>query len=515
MPRQNLRVGPYAAVFVVFALVLIAVHGPYLRLPYFWDELGQFVPAALDILQHGQWIPHSTTPNVHPPGVMAYLALFWRIAGYSIAATRVAMLLLGAAAVVAVFLLAIHMCATLKGAPAFMPVALLLASPLFYMQSMFAQLDMPAMLFTVLVLLLFLQDRTRDAALASTVLVLVKETGLIVPVVLAGWLLREKRFREAAYFVAPTIVLVAWIIYLRHGTGHWLGDSGFAHYNVFYPLHPVRLSISFLRRGYYLFVENFHWIGTAAIIFAWRKTSIYRTRAWAIVASVFVAHSILVSVLGGATLERYLLPVIPLFYIAVGVAWSALPPLWRGLSQAAMFAGLLAGFFWNPLWPFPFENNLAAVDFVRLQAQAAEYVEQNYPDKLVASAWTFPDALRRPEFGYVSRSIAVKGIENFHRDSIAGLKGDSVGVLVVYSRTWEPKMSVLHVPWIANLLARYYDYEPQIKDEDIAQDLGLYPRMRWEQHGQWIEVYAREGSPEILVRAVPPVRKPFSPLASQ
>ena len=25
---------------------------PYLNLPYYWDELGQFVPAALDIYQH-------------------------------------------------------------------------------------------------------------------------------------------------------------------------------------------------------------------------------------------------------------------------------------------------------------------------------------------------------------------------------------------------------------------------------------------------------------------------------
>src|SRR5580692_6217129 len=86
-------------------LLLFLAHLPYFGLPYFWDELGQFVPAALDIFHDGAWIPHSTVPNAHPPGVMAYLALVWRIAGYSITATRLSMLALAAAAVVFTYML--------------------------------------------------------------------------------------------------------------------------------------------------------------------------------------------------------------------------------------------------------------------------------------------------------------------------------------------------------------------------------------------------------------------------
>jgi hypothetical protein len=255
-------------------------------------------------------------------------------------------------------------------------------------------------------------------------------------------------------------------------------------------------------------VENFHWIGTILIIIAWRNTRIFRNRTWAVVASVFVAHVLLVTLFGGAALERYLLPVIPLFFIAVGAAWSTVPSRWRGISQAAMFVGLIVCLFWNPPWPFPFENNLAAVDFVRLHAQAAEYIEQNYSDKLVASAWPFPDALRRPEFGYVTRSIAVKGIENFHRDSVLALKRDGVPVLVTYSRTWEPQTGIVRIPWIRSLLARYYEYEPQVTPSEIQQDLGLYPRMRWERRGQWIEA-------EILVRRLESDPKPFTSSRSQ
>src|SRR5208337_4814348 len=107
-----------AAVFVFVALVLYARHAPFLSLPYFWDEMGQFVPAALDIFHDGAWVPHSTVPNVHPPGVMAYLAAVWRMFGYSIEATRAAMLLLGSLTVLFSFLLAIQLCRGLRDAPA-------------------------------------------------------------------------------------------------------------------------------------------------------------------------------------------------------------------------------------------------------------------------------------------------------------------------------------------------------------------------------------------------------------
>ena len=48
---------------------------------------------------------------------------------------------------------------------------------------MLAQLDMPAMTLSILALLLFIEDRFAWSAAACTVLVLVKETGAIEPVV--------------------------------------------------------------------------------------------------------------------------------------------------------------------------------------------------------------------------------------------------------------------------------------------------------------------------------------------
>ena len=250
-PRRKVRIDTYLFFFVSFAAVLFLIHMPFFTLPYFWDEMGQFIPAALDILHDGAWVPHSTVPNVHPPGVMAYLALVWKLFGYSIPASRSAMLLLGSLAVLFSFLLAIQLCRGLREAPAFAAAVLLLLDPLFYTQSMMAQLDMPAALFTVLGLLLFLQDRHVGATLACTALVLAKETGALLPLIFGAVLLFDTaRRRYATLYAAPFLVLAAWLFILWRTTGQLFGDAGFAHYNIGYALHPVRVAMCMVRRVY-------------------------------------------------------------------------------------------------------------------------------------------------------------------------------------------------------------------------------------------------------------------------
>src|SRR5207245_10945756 len=92
--------------FVLFSILLIAAHAPLLRLQYFWDEAGYYVPAALD-LSAGSLIPHSTPSNAHPPLVLAWLALCWKLVGFHPAVTRCAMLLLAAFSLLGFFRLAL------------------------------------------------------------------------------------------------------------------------------------------------------------------------------------------------------------------------------------------------------------------------------------------------------------------------------------------------------------------------------------------------------------------------
>jgi 4-amino-4-deoxy-L-arabinose transferase-like glycosyltransferase len=495
---QRRGAGAYAYFYFLFLFVIFLTHAVILDLPYFWDEMGQIIPASLDILHDGAWIPRTTLPNVHPPGVMAYLAAVWSVTGYSVVVTRATMLVLAAAGVLAVFALAVLLCRQLKGLPAFTAAFLLLASPLFYSQSMMAQLDMPAMVFTAVSLVLFLRRQYAMAALASTVLVLMKETSIAVPAVFGAVLLLERRWRQALYFMAPALAVALWLAYLYQTTGHIFGNAEFTHYNVGFQWHPMRLGVTLIRRVYYLFIANLHIFGTVAIILAWKRTLIFRNREWGVVAAVALVQTLVVTLLGGAALERYLMPVLPLFYIAVAAALSTFEKTPRQLATFALFAGLIAASFIPPIFPFPYENNAAFVDFVELQHDAAAYIEATYPASTVTSAWPFPDALRRPEFGYVNHPISVRGIDNFNPETVLGLKGQ-VEVLVVYSRTWEPRWGALQLNWIRQFLTDYYFYKPHVTGEQIEKELGLLPVARWQRRGQWIEIYAVSRTPNVLV----------------
>lgn len=499
---QPRRKRPYYLLvfFCVFAVPLFALHLPLLNLPYFWDELGQFIPAALDLWRHGKLIPSSAVPNVHPPGVEAFLALFYKVFGYSIPATRVAMLTLASAGLLILFLLAIELSKGTKGAPAFLPPLFLMASPLFYTQSMMAQLDMPAMVFTLLALLLFVKRQYRAAAAACIALVLIKETGLVAPMVFGGILIYRKQWQTASYFLAPFLALSLWLLALHHATGFWLGDPGFAHYNITYSLHPVRVFFSFWRRIYYLFAGEFRWIGTLLLILAFRRAPAFRTSSWFTALAVSVAIILLVSAFGGAELERYLLPVLPLFYIAVSVALTYQRRVVNFVAVPALLTGLVVNLFWNPPYPFPFENNLAMVDFVRLQQIAAGFVQEMHGGKVIATAWPYTAALRRPEYGFVRRKLRVVETNDFHLSSIEALPPRSFDVLIVYTRTWEPAKSVLLVPLVQRFLRHFYSWQPEITAEECAR-LGLRETVFWESRGQRITVYVRETSRTVRLRS--------------
>src|SRR5271156_3702001 len=89
--------------FALFFAGLMLLHAPLLHFPYFWDEAGYYVPAARDLYLNGAFVPQSAPSSLHPPLVMAWLALVWRVAGYSTVVTHTAMLALAAFSLLGLF----------------------------------------------------------------------------------------------------------------------------------------------------------------------------------------------------------------------------------------------------------------------------------------------------------------------------------------------------------------------------------------------------------------------------
>lgn len=187
----------FAAIFVIIFLL----HAPLLQLPYFWDEAGYYVPAARDLLLTGSLIPHTTVSNAHPPLVMAWVALWWKLVGYAPLVTRSAMLVVSAFSLFGLFRLAERAANTEVAIAATLCTAVY---PVFFAQSSLAQVDLAAAGLTFWGLCAYLEDRPIAIAVWFSLAVLAKETAIIAPVALATWelvILAQRRFN-----VAPSLL---------------------------------------------------------------------------------------------------------------------------------------------------------------------------------------------------------------------------------------------------------------------------------------------------------------------
>jgi hypothetical protein len=309
----------WAEQFLLFALFfagLMLLHAPLLRLPYFWDEAGYYVPAARDLFLTGTLIPQSTPSNAHPPLVMAWLALAWRVAGYSPLVTRTAMLALSAFSLLGLFRLARN-AANLPVAWA--TTALVAIYPVYFTQSSMALVDLPAAGFTFWALAVYVEQNQgcrfvegrafspvhvgaaalgcpseRRSASAGdhrnfaakvpswkqvawfALAALAKETAILAPLALFGWelladcirrfsresstatqwdeiLLPEYRRLHLFYLLLPVLPLAAWYAYHHAKTGFLLGNPEFFRYNVAATLTPLRILLALAMRLWQLF----------------------------------------------------------------------------------------------------------------------------------------------------------------------------------------------------------------------------------------------------------------------
>lgn len=519
-------------------LGLLALHAPFLRLPYYWDEAGYYVPAALDFFRHGLLIPASTEPIGHTPLVSVYLALAWHVFGFSPLATRAAMILFAAGTVTATWVLARRLFAgrTAAREAAFAGAALLALAPLFFAQSEMVHLDLAVAFFTLPAIMALLDERWIPCAVMGSLAVLTKETAIVlVPVAWVHlWIENRRgghRFPASAWLAtaSPCLPLALWALYYHHHTGFWTGNAGYLQYNLYSTLNPVRFVFSLLRRIYELFLSGFNGLLLVLAVGGWRwrrkhpqiaqnnpqisqsppsqRDAKYASgvgddtwrRFVQLTALLAAAYLLMLSAVGGAVLPRYMLPIYPpLMIVAVGWVWQ-LP---RALARAACVAAaacLVFAWFNNPPYPFPYEDNLAFADFVRLHQQAAGYLERDdaaeksggtRSDLRILTAWPATNELETPDLGYVTRPLRVVPVDGFSAVDLQGVKPGSFDVLYLYSRKWEPPGNwAERVPWLARIQSRYFDYSPQAPEQELAARFHLRLFARWERRGQWVAIY--------------------------
>jgi 4-amino-4-deoxy-L-arabinose transferase-like glycosyltransferase len=501
-PRLRFGLG-FIGTFAAGALL----HSPLLHLPYLWDEAGYYIPAALDFFHHGLLIPQSTLTTGHPPLLSICLALAWRLLGFAPMVTRLTMIAFAAGTLVALYALGR---AVANHEVAVWACILLALSPLFFAQSSLAFLDLPAAFTTTVAVWALLGRRWVWFAVAASLAVLTKETAVIlVPVaVLLVFFFRRPRGKSVWFWlVAPVATLGAWAIYYHHVTGFWTGNAAYLQYNLYSTLEPGRIAVALLRRLYQVFAAGFNWLLVGVALLGYRRmkaagagsagdrrkerppgSTNTRKEFFFLTAGLAVVYIVTLSLVGGAVLTRYLLPMFPCFYLALAMLAGSLPRPAMRAAFVVVAVGFVASWFINPAYPFAYENNLSYADFIRLHQQAAEWLSAQPDHPRILTAWPATDELSHPDLGYVKEPLRVVGVPGFAPPDFRNVPGSSFDLLYLYSRKWDPPGNwLLRYPW----LARLDRYMRPIHPKFVAFRYNLRLVAVFHRRGQWVRIYAK------------------------
>jgi Dolichyl-phosphate-mannose-protein mannosyltransferase len=506
-------------VFAVIFVLIFLLHTAVLQLPYFWDEAGYYVPAARDLLLTGSLIPHTTVSNAHPPLVMAWLALWWKVVGYAPLVTRTAMLVLAAFSLVGVFRLAERIANTRVAIASTLCTALY---PVFFAQSSLAQVDLAAAGLTFWALSAYVEGQFAATALWFALAALTKETAILAPLALAGWEMlglplrrsslrklwltgddlesRSSPVQRITALLVPVLPLALWYAYHYAHTGYVFGNPEFVRYNVAatlsFPRFVLALGIRLWQISGYLHL----WVLTLAMTIAmWmlppqRDSAGERPRIGIPVQMVFYVviftYTVAMALIGGAVLARYMLPAVPLVIIlSVSTLWRRLR-FWR-TAVAGVALAFIAAWFWSPPYGFSPEDNLAYRDYILLHEDGERFLEARYPMARVLTAWPATDEITRPWLGYTTRPMRVVRIENFSLDEMLSAADlhSNYEVALIFSTKYEPGPRVWDrwSTW-TDLKARFFGFHRDLPPAAVAQMLGGRIVFSEQRPGQWIAV---------------------------
>jgi dolichyl-phosphate-mannose-protein mannosyltransferase len=490
--------------FLIFPVIFVAIfllHASLLRLPFFWDEAGFYVPAAFDLAHYHTLIPRTTMDTGHPPLPAAYLAVWFTLSAWKPVVARTAQLLLAAFALTNIFFLARRLAGTGVAVASTFATALY---PIFFVQSSLAHADLAAAAFTLWGIRCSVEKRIWTSQLAFSLAVLSKETAIITPLALILWELLDRessglrrRLSRAAPFFISALPLLAWLGYHHHVTGRFFGSPQFYQYNVVQAITPVRFLLALVLRFWHLFGTMNMLALTAATGAAMMfppvvKDGIVRPRIPIPVqlqfALIMLVHLVTFSLVGGALLTRYLLPVYPLV-IMIGmstlhrriVSWE-----WPAAVMVVFFVFALV---FDPPYRFAPEDNLTYRDFIELHASAAHFLEQHEEEKIVLTAWPATDELTKPYLGYVQHPMRVLSTPDFTLAEMLRIRAmrSRYQVAYLFSTKYEGATWFHSVFW-ERLNERYFDYHRDLGPEAAARLLGGRVVFLARKKAEWVEI---------------------------
>jgi len=393
--------------------------------------------------------------------------------------------------------------------------------PVFFTQSSMAHLDMTVCALTIWGLAMYVERRPVATVVFLALAPLAKETAIITPMALLGWELlcplfggvpwpgetlcfQKRNWLRSVSLLLCAAPLLLWFAYHRHRTGFFLGNPEYLRYNLGATLTPLRVGLAMLIRLWHLLGYLNLFVLTLLTAYAMSQPALrerdgsYRQRIAIPVQLVFgvviAAHVVALSILGGAVLARYMLPVLPL------VVLICVSTLHRRMRHWVwLIATVCVAFVFALLTPPPYrvapEDTLLYRDYIILHAQAEAEIAQLYPHARVLTAWPASDEMTRPFLGYVKQPMDVIRVENFSEaemERVARAAGE-FDIVFLFTTKWEPPRPLLQrLAFGEALQKRFFDYHQDVTPERAAEMLGGRILHYESRNNEWVAIIAIE-----------------------
>ncbi len=360
--------------FVIFKLPTIAE-------PLVHDELS-LVDASVRLLNTGIIAQNSTYVG-HVPLVNYALTVLIGILGWSLAVPHLLSIAYALVALCFTYLIVRKFSCP---ANALLTTILVAVTPLFFTQAGILNLDMPATAMLLGFVYFLLCKRWFLASFFASLSSLTKETTLVVIALAILWLFLTNLQNPIAfaknrwYLTIPFVLVFLWFFFCKAKNG-WFISPGHAFFLLTNPE-------GFNGAIRYVFIENWRLI-LIPFFLIWRKNRP--------VVLLLLAIAIGGALFGGLIFKvRYLLPLIPIIYIAFGISipkhW-VFSIIWLILTIVAI-TSLFPNIF------DPSETSMGYLNAIHFYKMGFEELDREYPNQSLLSPWPHTEQAKSPLWGY-------------------------------------------------------------------------------------------------------------------
>jgi len=234
-------------------------------------------------------------------------------------------------------------------------------------------------------------------------------------------------------------------------------------------------------------------LATLAVILMPHTRRRTRTATWPVLTAlcvVIAGNAIAFSILGGALLTRYLLPLFPVVLLICVAIWQTRGRvLWPLAGLTAV--GFIIGLWINPPYSIAPEDNLTYADMIVLHQQAIALIDKQFPSATVLSAWPATTEMQHPELGYTPTPIKVVAIDNFSRAQVVRAATDpgAYDTALIFSTKWVPRLGWLNLGRASESSdTQFFDFHRDVSPREAAAI--LQGQIVWQgyRNGEWAAV---------------------------